>query len=195
MSNQNIYKLATIGLSGVGKTAISMRMVKDIYSDRTEATIGAAFITKNFTIDTKQCQLHIWDTAGQERYTSLLPMYTRGSNIILLCTDSPDVYELQQTIYKYNLQDIDKSIFVVITKIDTLDQNYKSEFKNLEQFCADMNYDVFYTSAKTNIGIEELFRAIIDECSKQTPESKSKILSNISIEKNKESKSDDSKCC
>ena len=33
-----------------------------------KATIGADFLTKEFTIGNKQVTMQIWDTAGQERY-------------------------------------------------------------------------------------------------------------------------------
>ena len=54
------------------------------FDTHTPNTIGAAFITKEFSPHEnheRKVKLEIWDTAGQERYRSLTPMYYRNARV------------------------------------------------------------------------------------------------------------------
>jgi small GTP-binding protein len=88
---------------GVGKSCLSMRYVKDIFTPQFINTIGVDFRSKNIELDGKcikvqvcyveiYCELlltnsKIWDTAGQERFFSITASYFRGSHGILFVYD------------------------------------------------------------------------------------------------------------
>lgn len=107
------FKLVLLGASGVGKTSIIFRYVKNKFGENESSTIGAAFFTHQFNLDIPDSddpvwiKYEIWDTAGQERYNSLTPMYYRGANAAII------VYDIT-----------DKSSYVRAKKwVDTLKQN------------------------------------------------------------------------
>ena len=77
-------KLVLIGNSAAGKTCIVQRMVNNIFNVNNSSTIGAAYMT--YSID-KNIKIEMWDTAGQERFYSLLPMYARGAEMIIIVVD------------------------------------------------------------------------------------------------------------
>ena len=77
-------KLVLLGNSGAGKTCIVKRMINNIFNVNNSSTIGAAYTI--YSID-KNVKIEMWDTAGQERYHSLLPMYARGAEIIIVVID------------------------------------------------------------------------------------------------------------
>ena len=82
------FKLVFIGDSGVGKTSLVDRTVKNCFSETTDYTIGAAFQRYVLRVDDKTVVTYnIWDTAGQERYRSLGPIYYRGSDAAILVYD------------------------------------------------------------------------------------------------------------
>ena len=85
-SNNNItkIKLVLIGNSAAGKTCIVQRMVNNMFTLNDSSTIGAAYTI--YSID-KNLKIEMWDTAGQERFYSLLPMYARGAEIIIIVID------------------------------------------------------------------------------------------------------------
>jgi len=77
-------KVVLLGDTAVGKSCLTVRFVRNEYSEFQEPTIGAAFLAKNLDYQGKKLKLEIWDTAGQERYRSLAPMYYRDCVIILV---------------------------------------------------------------------------------------------------------------
>ena len=80
-------KVIVLGDSGVGKTSILNRFVKQEFSQNYRATVGADFLFKEFTVDGKGVSLQLWDTAGQERFQSLGNAFYRGTDCCLLVFD------------------------------------------------------------------------------------------------------------
>ena len=91
MDRYNTIKCVIIGDSNVGKTSIIHNYMKK-KSLSTNTTLGAVFWSLSKTINGNKININLWDTAGQERYNSLIPMYTRGADIILFVFDLTDKY-------------------------------------------------------------------------------------------------------
>ncbi len=164
MENNN-YKIVIIGDSGVGKTSFMYRLIKDTYYEITNSTIGAAYFKENINYKDKTFTLDYWDTAGQERFRSLLPIYFRGVNILLIVIDSTEniTDQLVRWISYYNnMHFFDKStinkshyVFLIFTKIDLVrDFQLPVNIKYLyEDYVLPQN--VFLVSSKKNIGFDK----------------------------------------
>ena len=78
-----LFKSIVVGDGGVGKTALTLRFSKGFFTEDYKMTIGVDFHVKTISIDTLEetikCKLQLWDTGGQERFSSIRPMYYRGS--------------------------------------------------------------------------------------------------------------------
>jgi len=79
-----LFKCIVVGDGGVGKTALTIRFSKGFFTEDYKMTIGVDFHVKTIAIDTEEegpikVKLQIWDTGGQERFSSIRPMYYRGS--------------------------------------------------------------------------------------------------------------------
>ena len=99
----SIYKLKMVilGDSGVGKSCLIGRYVYDHFNDYMSATIGAQFLTKE--LFGGKFRIDIWDTAGQERFRSLIPLYMKGANIIILVLDaSHNIKQHQEQLEFWN---------------------------------------------------------------------------------------------
>lgn len=167
MYNSKI-KMTTLGMSSSGKTTLTLRLVKDKFI-QTESTIGGAFLT--YVDDENQLHYEIWDTAGSERYASLMPMYYRGSDIILLVFDVSNVDSINQLIYYLNSisQHLKNKyrVIVVGNKTDLLrNDDYDNVDKYLRTVIEENNKDrikisdYVYVSNKTGEGIGKLKNAI-----------------------------------
>ena len=74
-----IFKVVLIGDSGVGKTNILSRYVRDEFSIETKSTVGVEFGSKIVKVNNQTIKVQIWDTAGQERYKSITTAYYKGA--------------------------------------------------------------------------------------------------------------------
>jgi Ras-related protein Rab-6A len=81
------YKMIFVGDQGTGKTCILNRFATNQFDEQYQTTIGLDFQSKNVSIHDQDVRLLLYDTAGQEKFRSLIPMYIRESNIILLVYD------------------------------------------------------------------------------------------------------------
>lgn len=59
------YSVSVLGTGGVGKSAITLRFVRDFFAKDWDPTIEDAY-KKTVDVDSKPCKLEILDTAGQD---------------------------------------------------------------------------------------------------------------------------------
>ena len=79
-----IFKIITIGDSGVGKTSILKRYVYNSYNINSLATVGVNFSFKDVVLKNgTKVQLKLIDTAGQEKYKSLAKTYYKNTEGVL----------------------------------------------------------------------------------------------------------------
>uniref|UniRef100_A0A3Q3GZW3 RAB17, member RAS onco family n=1 Tax=Labrus bergylta TaxID=56723 RepID=A0A3Q3GZW3_9LABR len=79
-------KMVLLGASGVGKSSLAQRFVKDEFRN-TSPTIGCAYMTCAVHLSDVSLRFEIWDTAGQEKYHSVTPLYYRGAHAAILVYD------------------------------------------------------------------------------------------------------------
>lgn len=76
-------KIILVGDYGVGKTSLVQRYINGDVPREVEST--PMFGYYEVVMDGVTCQ--IWDTAGSEKYGSMMPMYLRGADIVMVCFD------------------------------------------------------------------------------------------------------------
>ena len=108
--------------------------------------------------------MELWDTAGQEKFKSLIPMYIRDANIIIVVYDITNKDSFIHTEHWVNeTKDLKRedAIFVLVgNKID-LDENRAVGHKEVEDFAAEKGFLFHEVSAKTGDEVQELFTNII----------------------------------
>ena len=154
------YKLIFLGDQSVGKSCILNRFMNDTFTEEYQATIGLDFQSKNVQIDNQDIHLLLYDTAGQEKFRSLIPMYTRDANIILLVYDisSKDSF-LHLSDWLKDLTNIKKEdvIFAVVGNKTDLDDRREVNTEEGENFAKEQNFIFAEVSAKTGDGFSDLF--------------------------------------
>ena len=88
------FKIIVIGDSGVGKSCLTSKAVKNMFIEFYQATIGFEFLTYNLKMNDTIVKLQIWDTCGQEVYRSLISNFYRNSAlaIMLYSIDNKDSF-------------------------------------------------------------------------------------------------------
>lgn len=85
--NDYVFKIITVGDSGVGKSCLVTRFTSNNFSAAQDITIGVDFGAKTIEHDGKSIKLQIWDTAGQESFRSIVRSYYRDAAAVILCYD------------------------------------------------------------------------------------------------------------
>ena len=147
------FKIIVIGDSGVGKSCLTTKAVKNNFEDYYQATVGFEFLTFNMKINDLVIKMQIWDTCGQEIYKSLISNFYRNSSlaVILYSIDNKESFEHAENW----LSDLksqanpDVRIFLVGNKA-ALEQERKVTKDEGMKFKTDQGLDLFMeTSAKT----------------------------------------------
>ena len=166
----NIFKILTIGESGVGKTCILRRFVENKFLKNHLATIGIDFKTKTLTINNQEIKLKIWDTAGQERFRNITTQYYKGADGIVLVYDVTDEasYEkikdwMDQILSNTQKEDI--GLVLLGNKCDMEPRNVTEEQGN--KMAEELKISYFETSALTGQGIKEAFEQLTRDIMKK----------------------------
>ena len=78
------FKIIVIGDSGVGKSSLTTKAIKNYFDEFYSTTVGFEFLTKTMKIEDKYVKLQIWDTCGQEIYKSLISSFYRNSSLAMM---------------------------------------------------------------------------------------------------------------
>ena len=154
------YKLIFLGDQNVGKSCILNRFMNDTFAEEYQATVGLDFQCKNVKIDNQDINLLLYDTAGQEKFRSLIPMYTRDANIILLvyditCKESfTHIPDWIKDLTNVNLEDI---IFALVGNKNDLDDKRVVTTEEAEKYAQEKDYIFQEVSAKTGDGFSDFF--------------------------------------
>ena len=149
------FKVVILGASGVGKTCLGLRFVKDQFVTYTASTIGASFLVKELVFNNQKVTLQIWDTAGQERFRSMAPLYYRGAVAAILVfsiTDENSFEKLKEWVSELQ-NNVDDPLVLAIAcnKADLTDQRVVS-METASQYANSIGALICETSAKSNTG-------------------------------------------
>ncbi|MFX1339058.1 MAG: GTP-binding protein, partial [Promethearchaeota archaeon] len=160
-----LFKSIVVGDGGVGKTALTIRFSKGFFTEDYKMTIGVDFHVKTISIDTEEegpikVKLQIWDTGGQERFSSIRPMYYRGSlgGLLIFDLTSYESFEhLPQWIeeVRANIK-TEIPLLLVGNKSDLINERALSN-EEISSFTQRFNLYYMETSAKTGDGVGDCF--------------------------------------
>ena len=169
--NDILFNVITLGDSGVGKTSILKRYAYGSFDEKNLPTIGIGFTFKEVKLkDGTTIKLKLVDTSGQERFNSISKSYFRKAESVLFVFsyDNKNSLEHIEEWFKRfeetgNILDI--PLFLLGNKCDihnkVIDDKLIEDFKNRIGI-----EDYFKTSAKENIGINDVFSRLAEKIHK-----------------------------
>ena len=165
-SYEQLYKIIIIGDSGVGKSNILCRYLRNEFRQDSKSTVGVEFGSKQLKVCGTNIKLQIWDTAGQERYRSITSAYYKGSKGCFLVYDitSSQSFDNIEKWYEEIIKTVDKDLSIILV-------GNKSDLENERQVTVQMGQDkaknlncpFFETSALANTYIENVFQTITED--------------------------------
>ena len=154
-------KIIVVGNGQVGKTTLTVKFVKDIFTTEYKKTLGVDFLTikKYLKKIDKEIEFYIWDTAGQDYYNAITRRYYRGADAALIAfsVNDKESFNNVKSWYDKVVQECGNiAMALAMTKIDLKDniQVTDEEAKNLAK---SLNINLFKVSSKNGININECF--------------------------------------
>ena len=156
-------KIAVLGQSMVGKSALTFRFINNKFPTEHDTTIEDSYSIPA-KIDDIQCQLEILDTAGQDDYQTMLDTWINSADgfILVYSIDNKESFESTKTRYDriIRLKEGQKvSIIVVGNKCDLEDKRQVSK-EEVEKYCNEMNINFLEASALNTINVKESFLTV-----------------------------------
>ncbi|CAG9317472.1 unnamed protein product [Blepharisma stoltei] len=177
-------KVVILGDSGVGKSSIILRFVYDDFKGETDSTIGAAYKGKVYQHNNCNIQFNIWDTAGQEKFKSLAKMYYRDATAAILVYDITNsqtydgLKEWYRELKEFGPEDI---ILCIAGNKEDLVDSESVQLDTVEEFAESIGAYYKRTSAKTNYGIDMIFKEIANKVCADKRTTQQTILGSMTL--------------
>jgi small GTP-binding protein len=171
------FRVVLIGEASVGKTSIISQLIDHTFNPSISSTVGANFQQYRRRLGDESIDLQVWDTAGQERFRALSPIYYRGAHaaVAVFSMENPDSLEtLPEQISLFLEVAPNSLVFVVGNKVDLVETQAISK-TDAGAFATAHDWELFYTSAKSGEGIDELFDEICHQVSRLKTDNKNQF--------------------
>jgi small GTP-binding protein len=191
---RNAIKIAMLGDSMVGKTAICNTFMNIEFNDNNLSTIGMEKLESQMTLNNgEEIKLIIWDTAGQERFRSIALKSIKtaqGVVIVFDLTQKKSFLNVVNWLKEINEKLNNVCIVLFGNKCDIDEDKWEVTKDEVMKFVEKNGLTYFETSAKEDINIKEGFKNVVNAAY----EKYEGTTSGIQLDKNIETKKK-SKCC
>ena len=199
------YKVIIVGDSGVGKTCISFRVLKNKFNDKLSATVSLDVFNYQFKINGKIIQIQFWDTCGNEEFARNTPNLFKNTSIAIIVyainnkKSFENVNSWNNILNDYSFECIK---YLIGNKADLENEREvsKEEGEKLKENYGFSNF--IESSAKTGINIIELLEnisiSIYEKYVKNNADNNSAdsiSLRKEDLKKNKKNKNKRNNCC
>jgi len=160
-----VFKVVLAGEGGVGKTSLLKRATENTFEANMKITVGVDFAVHRVSDGDWHAILQIWDLGGQIRFRELVVSYFVGARLAIAVFDISSRYTMDRLHdWIENLRKAENKINLIIVgnKVDL-----RNEFGSTRSivtpdeghaFAAQYSSPYIETSAKDNIGIDDLFQ-------------------------------------
>ncbi|KAJ6236709.1 ras-like protein [Anaeramoeba flamelloides] len=162
------HKIVMVGNGGVGKSAMTVRFVQDVFVTEYDPTIED-YYHKVITIDEKECGVEVLDTPSHLEFSSMWDCIYRSGDGFLIVYSITDRSSFEQVtnyydkiILRKDVNDGEVPIIIVGNKCD-LEIEREVSYQEGHDLAQRILCKFIETSALTKQNLEEVFYAIARE--------------------------------
>ena len=194
-------KIIVIGNGQVGKSTLTIKFVKNIFTTEYKQTLGVDFlnIKKYIKHIDQEIDFYIWDTAGQDHFNAITRRYYRGADacLIVFAINDRESFNQVKSWHQKMTQECGKiPTALVMSKIDLKD-DIKVTYEEAENLSKELKLKLFKISSKEGIQVEECFEYLAvkhynsNGCVSSGADNIEDVQKELKIIKNNETKNDD----
>lgn len=196
-----VVKLAIVGDAGVGKTSYIQSLLKNKPILNQSPTMGISFNTVIVEdVNDVKIKVNIWDTAGQDRFRSIIKLYLKNVDGIILMYDTyTEKVNENLSLWLNTILEEGENIYVLVVfnKTDIIHKNKESNINDGKDFCKKHNLIFKESSVKNFENIKDVILSLIQTI-RTNPDNKDvrdlTFKSNVVLDFNSETKRQ-SYCC
>ena len=161
-----MIKVILIGDSGVGKTNIMSKFLKNQFLEDSKATVGVEFGSKLFIQQGHKIKAQIWDTAGQEKYKAITSAYYKGSKgalVIYDITQKETFANIEKWVNDLKCKGDPKITIIIIGNKNDLEEKRQISKEQGEEKAKSFGCAFLETSAFSGDNIEKAFEMMVKE--------------------------------
>ena len=161
-----MVKVILIGDSGVGKTNIMSKFLKNQFMEESKATIGVEFGSKLFNDEGHKIKAQIWDTAGQEKYKAITGAYYKGSKgalVVYDITQKKTFENIEKWVNDLKAAGDPKITIILIGNKNDLDDKRQVSKDQGEEKARSFGCAFLETSAYSGDNIDKAFNLMVKE--------------------------------
>ena len=161
-----MIKVILIGDSGVGKTNIMSKYLKNQFMENSKATVGVEFGSKLFNHQGHKIKAQIWDTAGQEKYKAITGAYYKGSKgafIVYDITKKDTFASIERWVNDLKATSDPKLTIILIGNKNDLDDKREVSKDQGEEKAKSFGCAFLETSAFSGDNLDKAFELMVKE--------------------------------
>lgn len=160
------YKVTLLGAGGVGKSALTLRVISGVFTPTYNPTIEDYYRHESNVEGIGQCIVEILDTAGTEQFASMRQLYINSAQAFALVYSIDDraSFEEAQDLYRSIMETKSQgqaSVILVGNKSDLEDRREVETEEGKRAAKQMQNCPFFETSAKEGINVHEFFSMLV----------------------------------
>lgn len=156
----NTYQIVVQGCGSVGKSAITIRFVHDVFVSKYDPTIEDSY-RKPFQVGSENVVLEIVDTAGTDQFASMRDLYMKnGDGFLLVCAvDKRNTLEDIKSLHKeiIRVKGSQPPMVIAVNKIDLPIERREIAEAEIQEISSQLKVPYYFTSAANNININDVF--------------------------------------
>ena len=166
-----LFKVLFVGDSSVGKTQIINKFVENNFLENCVSTIGVDFKIKEVEFKNKKIKLQLWDTAGQERFRAIIQNYYKNAHLIAFfyaINNRNSFNSIPKWVDEVKKQTDKNTKFLLVGNKCDLEENKRQvSTEEAQEYAKENKIEFIEVSAKTEKGINDMFKYIISELLKE----------------------------
>jgi small GTP-binding protein len=155
-------KIVLVGSNAVGKTSLANRYTRNLFSNRYINTIGCDFYIKNVDFRNEDYKLIIHDIGGQLEFREFRKKYMDNADIVLVifALNDPETFAIDEYVADVLTMPVKSTWAIIGNKMDLVDKE-KVDLSHVNAIAAKHGVQMFFTSAKENIMVQEVFLGMV----------------------------------
>jgi small GTP-binding protein len=166
------YQIIVQGCGGVGKSAITIQFVQNVFVSKYDPTIEDSY-RKPFQVGAEHVMLEIIDTAGTEQFSAMRDLYMKNGDGFLLVfslaakSSFVELDKLRREILQVK-NSPDVPMILAANKCDLAKAEWEVAEAELERASKEWKIPYMLTSAKTKHNVENLFTTLAKQIMKES---------------------------